>query len=239
MCIFTGSVRDVRSTKIYGRIQGVEQLLAYAMHMDADAELAMVLPLPIAPGTGEHDVRFIDLSGYAARIFDELDKLFPSALGITGWGAPPPTPGSLTVHEVGSFVASYVPSMDDFVRLDRRFRLSDDVWSALPQFADHGFAVFQLAAGKKEVHPMGLAFPTRDPSRVYFPCVHVHDGTVRDTAAFDHVLYCQRPSVPEGWETSAWPPAAGTIAHSRGVLDDSLVHRRNLSGELPNQDVYA
>ena len=43
-----------------------------------------------------------------------------------------------------------------------------------------------------DVHPIAFEFPTRDPSRLYFPTVHVHDGAYNDTAGFYHRLYCQR-----------------------------------------------
>lgn len=238
--MFTTSVREVRGTKIFGRVSDAEQLLAYSMRVDADAELAMVLPLPIALGRGEDAVRFIDLSGHA-KLFEDLEALFPGdlGLGLGAGGQEVAASAHLAVHEVGSFVASYVPTMADFSRLDPRFQLSPEVWSALPQFADYGFAVFQLAAGNREVHPMALAFPTRDPSRIYFPCVHVHDGVVHATATFDHRLYCQAAAPPQGWERSIWPPEQATIGASRGVLTDAHVHRLRLSGPLDNRDVYA
>lgn len=246
MCIFTGAVRKVEGTQIFGRCEGGEQLLAYAMKMEADAAVAMVLPLPVTAGALEDAVRFIDLSG-APRFFAELDLLFPPSFGVPaapqGFG-PPLRPATLAVHEVGPFVASFVPRVADFERLDPRFRLPATVWAALPQVADHGFAVFQLAAGKRAVHPMAFAFPTRYPARVHFPCVHVHDGAVHETATFDHTLYCQTGDGPVSsgawtWLPSVWPPTETQREASRGLLGGSRVHRLQLAGELPNRDFVA
>ncbi len=91
------------------------------------------------------------------------------------------------------YVASFVPSVADFVRLDPRFRLPEVLFDAVPHYADYGFAVFQLAPGKVTVHPMALRFPTRDPDRLFFPTVHVHDGRFHAKAKFDHALYFQTP----------------------------------------------
>ena len=99
----------------------------------------------------------------------------------------------LVVHEVGSFEASFVPTRRDFSRLDQRFRLPDDVWQALLGYDDWGFAVFKLGPMSRltGVHPMAFEFPQRDPDRLFFPAVHVHNGRVEPWATFDHRLYCQ------------------------------------------------
>ena len=48
MCIFTRSVTLVANTRIFARsCTSGHQILVYSMTMDADAELAMILPLPI------------------------------------------------------------------------------------------------------------------------------------------------------------------------------------------------
>jgi hypothetical protein len=115
-----------------------------------------------------------------------------------------PAPAKLVVHEVGAFIASFVPTRADFTRLDERFRMPDNVWDQLPQYADWGFAVVQLAPKKKwwggtktqSIHPIAMTFPTREPGALYFPLTHVHDGAHVDPEAhFDHALYCQADGV--------------------------------------------
>src|SRR5262249_29983337 len=141
------------------------------------------------------------------EFFKEMMAGFPAsaALGID--------PSSLTrskllkVVEVGSFVASFVPSVKDFSRVDERFRLPMNVWDGLPLYKEFGFAVFQLKQGAQKVHPMAFEFPRANPRQLFFPTVHIHDGTVKPKAGFHHALFCQK-SGPEDlmmWEESAKP----------------------------------
>src|SRR5581483_11470974 len=97
----------------------------------------------------------------------------------------------LEVHDVGDYIASFVPTVDDFERLDPRFSISKQVWSAIPAYADYGFAVFQLRELSGSTHPIAFEFQTRLSDALYFPTVHIHDGTVHEKDNFDHVLYLQ------------------------------------------------
>ena len=213
MCIVTAEELEadrqywlkVSNTNIFARHNRPgHQLLAYSMSIASKSAAAMILPLPVCRPSGEDALRFIDLSGYSQFFSDmeraceqELDESlmvedFETALGDTG--------RLLQVHEVGDFEASYVPTISDFTRLDPRFRLPEEVWQAMPDYSDYGFAVFQLQLTLSEgdgtvenaVHPMAFEFPTRDPQRLFFPSVHVHDGLYHDTAGFYHRFYCQR-----------------------------------------------
>ena len=196
----------------------------------------MVLPLPVVRGSGEDAVRFIDLHEHAS-MFDELHQLFyvPAPMSRSlpksaGSGAP-----RLKVHKVGSFVASYVPTRGDFARLDPQFRMPDVLFDAVPHYADHGFAVFQLAAGKLTVHPMAFTFPTRTPDKLFFPTVHVHDGAFHATAEFDHALYYQRANSAGDDDVAPLPTRKtyeGLVA-----LDQPMI-RRTLHARLPNQDIW-
>ena len=184
MCIFSQPVEHVAGTKIFARRHGSEQLLAYEMSFAAAGDLAMVLPLPVVPRSGEAALRFIDLSGHMTSPFRVLEALFPEELSVMASGSVDAQPKTLEVHRVGAFDASFVPTIGDFSRLDRRFRVSDEVWAELPQYRDFGFAVFKLhgkgrsfvdrllrrpkEASGGRVHPMGLAFQSRDPERLFF-----------------------------------------------------------------------
>jgi hypothetical protein len=259
MCCFAGSAHvDVHATEIFVRMlrPGV-QALAYKMNYSADAPVAMILPLPISPLARGEAVRFIDLKGYGT-LFSDLSMGFPapqprfaskSAAMPTGQVAA----AVLAVHEVGDFVGSFVPSQNDFGRLDPRFSIGKDVWSKIPAYRDYGFAVFQLKAPSGSPHPMALEFDTRMPETAYFPTVHIHDGSVHDEDAFDHRLYLQSQrfdalvSSYEGPEhvdgrtkmvrSKDKVSAFSNIALSKGLLDPNLlVHRVLLSGRLPNRD---
>lgn len=194
MCCFSGRqvALQVSNTRIYAQRRGGRQLLVYEMRLATREPVAMVLPLHVAPGTGEDALRFVDLSGYPG-LFDDLDRAFapPPSRGPPPQAPGPASAGRLRVEKVGAFEASYVPSLADFGRLDPRFRIDDSLWGRLPGYAAAGFAVFQLAAGEQRVHPMALEYPARWPECLYFPTVHIHDGELPARAVFDHSLYFQ------------------------------------------------
>lgn len=287
MCVFSQPVRHVSRTRIFARgLSGGRQLLVYAMTLDAEGDLAMVLPVPVPASSPEDALRFVDLSS-CPTFFDQLASLFPAPALMSGEadlsaGVGRPR-GMLRVYAVGDFVASFVPTRADFDRLDPRFRLAPSVWDAMPGCADWGFCVFQLrstsgptpaaepaglvarigkllegakehapappSTGPRAYHPMAFELPLRDPSRLFFPTVHVHDGAVHETAEYDHALYCQvpvgtEPSSDEGaWHWSEIP--VGTLRSvyeaspaSRWLDADAPVHRIELRGERANRDVW-
>jgi hypothetical protein len=243
MCCFSGKVRSVSRTSIFARDAGDgQQYLAYRMNLHADQEVAMVLPLPVPAKSPDDAVKFIDLSGYpefftalyAAMEFPPSKSAVPETLGPTRSIQP-----RLEVLKVGSFEASFVPTIADFTRLDERFRLPAGTWEKLPSYRDFGFAVFKLAAGKQELHPMAFRFPRRDATTLFFPTVHIHDGSVQNKAAFDHDLYAQVGKEGAGtWNES--PGLAGRhvdIKRAMGLVDGQQhLYHRALNGVLPNQD---
>lgn len=237
MCCFSGPVERVSETQIFARGEGTTQLLAYSMLFRANADVAMILPLPVPPGSAEEALRFIDLSGYP-DFFAHLGAAFPPILEMTRGG--PPQPRLLRVHDVGSFEASFVPTRADFARLDPRFRLPDSAWDRLPQYADYGFAVFKLRPSEapKTIHPMAFQFPRRDPSLLFFPAVHVHDGVVHDDARFDHTLFMQGPPVASFEQTRTSVRSVINIPRAQGLVDgDGRLGRRVLKGLYPNRDI--
>jgi hypothetical protein len=248
MCCFTQRVKSVSATRIFARpAPRGGQLLVYSMTFSAAGELAMVLPLPVAPGAGEDAVRFINLEKYDA-FFSDMQRGFPEdppfLEATLSMDLPPVAASILKVHDVGSFEASFVPTFADFARLDPRFRLPEQAWSALPQQRTYGFAVFKLKQHAGTVHPMAFEFPRRDPDQLFFPTLHIHDGRVHATARFDHLLYCQeQPDTrldvrDKSWQVSRGPAGEFmTIAATAGIVDGARpCFRRRLDGSLPNQD---
>ncbi len=246
MCCFSGPVESVARTNIFARsvAQG-RQILVYSMTVSMKEDLAMILPLPVPPGTADDALRFIDLKGYP-RFFDALLSGFPPpasrSLGVKG-EAPAVAAAPLAVVDVGDFEASFVPSVKDFARLDARFRLPEATWDALPAVRGFGFAVFKLKKGAKTVHPMAFEFPRANPDKITFPTVHIHDGKVHATADFDHSLYAQGRE-GETHDFMAWresPRNAGQFVDLRlaqGVVDgDRHVHLKGLRGRAKNEDV--
>lgn len=215
MCCFSQTIAQVSRTQVFARAAGIDQFLVYSMDLRTKGDVAMILPLPVPPGSAEDSVRFINLEK-SPWFFRRLDNLFkpPEAGGYESTNMSVAARKKLVVHSVGAFEASFVPRVADFDRLEPRFRLSKKVWKQLPQYADWGFAVFKLrsiepwwrrfisrlaplsgvpdsALPTQEYHPMAFSFPRRDYSTLFFPTIHVHDGMVHPSAQFDHMLYAQ------------------------------------------------
>lgn len=246
MCCFSREVQEVKNTRIFGRVspQG-KQALIYQMALQADEEVAMILPLPVRPGHGEKAVSFFDLQKYPT-FFADLHQGFPSLR--TTYGSEPF--GSrrraglpqLAVHSVGAYDASYVPSIADFSRLDERFRLPGEVWSSLPGYHGFGFAVFKLKPGHAEIHPMAFTFPTARPRDIFFPTLHIHDGKIHEKQEFDHTLYCQGSGQDlASWQESPRPAVAfAKCGFTQGlILADQHVYRQEFKGRLANADIVA
>ncbi len=258
MCCFSRPVKFVGKTRIFARdTGGPEQILVYSMDVEIDGELAMVLPLPVPEGSPDDAVTFVSLEGYP-KLFDDLEAAFPEDYltmpqrkgGFLARSAPEKP--KLEVHDVGLFEASFVPTRADFRRLDERFRMPEGVWDALPKYASFGFAVFRLkpkkrgmfsfGSRKQSIHPMAFWFPRRDPKELFFPTLHVHDGTVPQTASFDHMLFCQAQGVLGA--TLPWTPSNAPLgasvseARAHGLVDGARPgFRTSLHGPMPNTDV--
>jgi hypothetical protein len=244
--MFSSPVKDVAETKIFvRRTSPTSQVLVYSMEYQAEIELAMILPLPKLRGTGEDAVIFIDLSTYPL-FFKDMARGFPEPPKSLSLPQATVAAPILRVHEVGSFEASWVPTLSDFARLDGRFRLPTEIWDQLPQYVNYGFAVFKLKAGEKSLHPMALEFQTCEPDRLFFPTVHVHNGSVKPKALFHHSLYCQSDCPGGRWQGSATQENDSLLARdfikidkSMGLLlPDQVVFRRPVVGLYPNEDIW-
>src|SRR5262245_12504377 len=248
MCCFSKPVDVVADTNIFAReSKGGRQFLVYSMKFKAGEDMAMILPIPTPKGSAEDAVKFVNLEKYPA-FFDDLRAGFPvprtkdDSRPAAG-GVPPPK--ALPVIEVGKFVASFVPAIKDFARLDKQFRLPDGVWEKLPQYKDFGFAVFKLKKsekkdGEQKVHPMAFEFPRADKGILFFPTVHIHDGTVPAKAGFDHSLFCQVGDVaPMNWEESPGHAESFVkVKETQGIVQPNAhVYRKLMKGVFENKDV--
>ncbi len=264
MCIFTKPVVSVSNTNIFARLLPDNwQYLVYQMQFKTRDKNAMVLPLPVQlPATDDKTLEFISLKQHP-NFFEELNSGFPLM-------SPPKTRGrnskdltqDLEVHEVGDFIASFVPTVADFSRLDPQFRVPRESWDKIPRYSDYGFAVFQLKSLEGQPHPMAFKFRSRlnqtDNQSLFFPTVHIHDGEVHRLEKFDHTLFLQDPAfddacgdykqyrqlVPDpitGYVRSKWPVKEFCNAKSsQGILDgNALLHRRDMRGRFENVDVLA
>jgi hypothetical protein len=245
MCCFSRKVDLVADTNIFARASKEDrQFLVYSMLFKAGEELAMILPIPVAKDSKEDAVKFINLEKYP-DFFADMRAGFPvphsNSRGDTKSKKDDAPPPKLKVVEVGSFIASFVPSIKDFSRLDERFRLPTEVWDKLPQYKEWGFAVFQLKKGEMKVHPMAFEFPRADRKKLFFPTVHIHDGTVPDKAGFDHMLFCQSSGEDTMmWEESPQPAELfmKKLKEAQGIVDGQAhCYRKVMKGRFENRDV--
>jgi hypothetical protein len=246
MCCFTGPITSVSHTRIFARgtVDG-RQYLVYSMNLDTAADVAMVLPIPLHAGSGEHEVAFIDLTDHPA-FFASISSAWPPPERGTA-GAPKKADdaggATLIVQNVGAFDASCVPTIGDFSRIDQRFRLPAGIWEKLPNYRSFGFVVFTLRAGNSAVQPMAFSFPRADARALFIPTVHIHDGTVHERAHFDHELYLQDPliaaSAQHDWDESR---LIGRQVTNFGDYPDLIVpdlhfHWQRMHGDEENRDV--
>lgn len=257
MCCFSRPVLSVNGTRIFARATDHgSQFLAYQMKYESRDVNAMILPVPVKQLVREDSLRFVDLKGYE-KFFDDLERGFPYTPPSSGFGCSEQSKSAggqaaLEVHKVGNYIASFVPTLKDFSRLDARFTLPEKTWLQQPQYASYGFAVFQLAAGKLTPHPMAFEFESASTS-TYFPTLHIHDGAIHDTEKFDHEFYLQHA----GFDSRVYPYRNADVrdrstglerskyiakhfcdaAKSQGVVNPNLlVHRMSLLGMQRNQD---
>lgn len=197
MCMFSGTIRDVEKTSILVRELGTgRRLCIYSMVVDTLQPVAMILPVPMPQKLAE-TFAFVDLSS-CPKFFDHLAECFPQPARPRGDSHSMMKSMSsrdiLKVHSVGDFVGSYVPTVNDFERLDERFRLPPELWSRLPGYSLGGFAVFQLSpkSGRPtKIHPMAFLYTPEIPEELFFPTFHIHDGRIPGAPSYDHMLYYQ------------------------------------------------
>jgi len=238
MCMFSADIVSVSSTKIFARSSNAgKQFLVYSMEYQANNELAMILPLPVPPSPADDAVSFIDLSNYP-DFFDDMAKGFPVTRSLSKGELSLDIGETLKVHDVGSFEASFVPTIADFIRLDKRFQLPDSIWSQLPHYKDYSFAVFRLKSGAKTIHPMAFEFPRRNSGELFFPTVHVHHGKVEERAEFDHALFCQSERQFSNWVSSMPVERFMKISETKGIIDSNMrIQMQPIIGLRKNEDI--
>lgn len=231
MSSFSGIVQAA-NTRIFARAaDNGKQFLVYQMEYTTDKDAALILPLPTPPDSAADAVRFIDLSAYP-EFFEDIDKGFPYTrnLGVPG------APKSKHPPATGEYDAAFIPSQKEFAQLEESFRIPQEAWDQLAEYHDFGFAVIKLRADAHTVHPIALEFPMRSPQLLYFPTIHIHDGTVAGEANFDHDLFCQAKA---GWLRSY--DVAGSfidMERAQGVVDSGeRVSRMTVQGMHPNSDI--
>src|SRR5688572_8082826 len=155
MGLFTAPFQSAASTSLFARsLPEGRQVVVCELFLEAREDVAMILPIPVKPGSGEKAVQFVDLSGYRAMM-EDVERAFPSDSTVEEGCFPGP--------DAKLFEASYAPSLADLAKQEERFRLPAGVWDKLPQYREFGFVVFKIRAGENTVKPLAFAFPRKDP----------------------------------------------------------------------------
>ncbi len=185
MCIFNTDTK-VSKTKIFvaSLNGGQRQLTLYSNQAQAvnanDPNNAMILPIPSR--SGGSDIKLHDFSK-VADLFATLDRCFPrtQAQDLSfGMRNQSYSNSSLTVHQVGDYQCSIVPSVHDFglLRADT-FQVSPHIASLLQQHyaSDFSFLVCRFKDGGS-FHPLGYSHDVSG-GRIFIPTRHEHGGTSR------------------------------------------------------------
>ena len=240
-------------------VTSYHQALVYQMKYSANTDLAMILPIPTPIRSHPDAVKFHDLSNHN-DFFQEMDDLFPviPTLGMRGlksYAMSDNDDDMLEVHDVGDYQASFVPHLDDFDRLDARFKLPREIWESIPDYSDYGFVVFKLKATPmltrrgdqgKEVHPMAFVFENSS-DLIFIPTMHIHDGQAPAIEEFDHSIYVQTqielPVTSVEYQTNTNYLLSKKRA-KHGMKPNSLVdandfiYRRRINGKHRNGDIH-
>lgn len=214
MCMFTRPVIQVTGTNIFARLTPASsQFLVYEMAYESETPNAMILPLPVAADSGEDAVQFHSLRDYP-NFFEDLDEGFPFrggfSIGCGGSGEMMIASTGLAVHEVGDYIASFVPTIGDFSRLDPQFTFSETTWDLLPEY----------------MHPVESFDHTLYLQHAGFDSVI---GAYANYNVADKATGFVRSDRPAHQFTDV-EAGEGTL------VPDLLLHRTVMQGDFPNQD---
>jgi len=245
MCIFSKSVNKVSDTSIFlSSLSNQRHATVYQTKVSMSDVNAMILPVP-----GE-SIQFVSMEKYP-EFFEDMAKLWPKEVRRSRSVAKSMT---LAVERVGDYLASVVPSIADFDKLDPLFKLPEMVWEQLPDYTGFSFVVFKLVPRENDLHlsnkfhPMAYTYMPHDPFKFFFPTVHVHDGKVDDLDDYDHTLYFQMNqhfnSVPRDWEMSSRSVPSAVIDVNKTILMPGVtlvdrlapICRKEVKGNITNQD---
>ena len=174
MCIISGSVNTVAKTKIMvAPTKDNRQLTVYCNKVSFDSPSGtMILPFPYSP------CEFIDLTNYK-ELFGDLRKIWPTPRS-KGRGGPFYF-GGIEVTQVGSYLASIAPRIEDFSKLSDTFVISPQVLEFVAKHypVDYSFVVCKLDK-QKEYHPFGFCHGKLTNKQMFIPTMHFHEQQQND-----------------------------------------------------------
>lgn len=232
MCIIQGDNPNVKKTRILvAPIDSFWQFTMYGNEVSFQSPqsfAAMILPVPSGA-----DPELIDLS----RVSDCLDVLsrylIPPSLSAASFSitnsSKSRSDSYLEVTEVGSYLASVVPTLSDFHRIDPSvFVLDPTVFQVLSQYypTDFQFVVCMLQQ-HKAYHPLGILHRRLPDSRLFLPTLHFHysQASHQDHTDWDHEIFCCDSRIVEALPWQYQSPNAVDMS--------SLMNRSGMTARLP------
>jgi hypothetical protein len=158
------------------------QLTVYSNNVDTNStNNMMILPVP-----NPETIKFIDLSDYT-RLFRDLNLNFIKqyAKGSRGAVFLNSYSSSLKVHEVGSYLATIVPTHQQLNNIDRntfgtvnKF-LSDTLSKYYQKDVDDnfGYIVCKLKSGNHGYHPFAYTHKIANDGKLFVPTRHLHGSS--------------------------------------------------------------
>ncbi len=192
MCIILSKVDKVSNTKIYVSPdkENKRQLTIYSNEVATRTKNAMILPVP-----NPETIELLDLSNYP-KFFEDCENCFYKLATLSMRSFMPEhayaSASFIPVVRVGSYLASIVPSFNDFTRIDTTvFDINDDL---MPLLAQHyregfGFIICMLEEGKHTYHPFAYTHKLKEKNRLFIPTRHYHPGEANKYADWDHMIY--------------------------------------------------
>lgn len=190
MCIISGPIKDVSSTKIFvlPNVDFSRQMTVYSNKVDTPGNNLMILPVPNSQTIQFHNLEYEDL------FQDLMNSVYSRSFSIQA-SASASTRGFLQVFEHASYYVSVAHSVEELFQLDTAvFRLTDDLYKFFRHFYDvgFGFVCCVLRPGIRNYEPLCYSHAIQGDI-LFVPTRHYHvemDGSV-DTfkADWDHLIF--------------------------------------------------
>jgi len=186
MCMINESVDEITDTKLFASFNNNKsrQLMIYSNQIvNFIANNAMILPVPHPDSVKFHSTEL------CTTLFDDLDVHFVKRFKPKGGHSlyrSNATLGmsdssTLEIHNVGSYVVSIVPTINDFDRLDKSvFTLSSNIRSIVEHkySATFGYLICKLKTGYNTVYePLAYSHNTLTKNNkpyLFIPSYHHH-----------------------------------------------------------------
>lgn len=202
MCIISHKVNSVAKTNIFVSLNksNNRQLVVYSNMVNTPNNNTMIMAVPYPTS-----IKFHDLSNYT-KLFIDLKNSFQPLLFKQKKSRTPSfstNTESIKVHDVGSYQASIVESLDDIKNLDPTvFQTNDEVTKFLTEkYSEQkniGFVFCKLKAGDVTYHPFGYSHDALKIGYLFVPTMHYHinenllfnketDNDIADD--WDHAIY--------------------------------------------------